>query len=81
MIGAAVPNNSYKHEDTCCNYVSVCILYVCLQTIRTIRLHFVVGSSKQQQLLGFSLWEVSQTSKPLERSVGAFLNSINCSRV
>lgn len=65
MIGAAVPNNSYKQEDTCCNYVSVCVLYVCLQTIGTIRLHFVVGSSKQQQLLWSSLWEVSLTSKPL----------------
>lgn len=65
MIEAAVPNNSYKHEDTCCNYVSVCVLYVCLQTISPIRLHFVVGSSKQRQSLRFSLWEVLLASKPL----------------
>lgn len=65
MIGAAVPNNRYKQEDTCCNYVSVCVLYVCLQTIGTTRLHFVVASSKQQQLLWSSLWEVPLASKPL----------------
>lgn len=36
VIAAAVPNNSYKHEDACCNYVSVCVLYACLQTVSTI---------------------------------------------
>lgn len=27
-----LPSNSYKHEDTCCNYVSVCV-FICLEPL------------------------------------------------
>lgn len=27
-----LPNNSYKHKDTCCNYVSVCF-FICLEPL------------------------------------------------